>query len=232
VGIEVQSFFDPELRAQNPQAIAEHQRVISSLALRSIHGPFGDLCPGSFDAMVRDVAKQRFEYANDVARELGASHVVLHHGYVPGTTPGEYWLSRSKLFWEDFLRSAPPGIHFHLENMLERDPELMADLVDALENPSLDVCLDIGHAHCHGKVPVAKWVERLGQRIGYVHLHDNHGQSDEHLGLGQGTIPLSEVCNALESYAPNAIWALEAQTPHLNQSITWLEQSGYWRADS
>jgi sugar phosphate isomerase/epimerase len=225
MGIEIQSFFDPELPKENPQSILDHRHAISSIPLRSLHGPFADLCPGSFDIMVRNVARHRFDYACDVARELGASHVVFHHGYVPGTSPGHNWLSRSRVFWKDFLSSAPPGIHFHLENMLEHDPELIVDLVDALSSPVLDVCLDIGHAHCHGRVPVVNWIERLGQRIGYVHLHDNDGESDEHLGLG--TIPIREVCQVLGSYAPNAIWALETRAPGLEQSIKCLEDNAF-----
>jgi sugar phosphate isomerase/epimerase len=227
VGIEIQSFYDPEFSRQNPQAVSTHRGAISSIPLRSVHGPFADLCPGSFDALVRDLARQRFNQSNHVARKLGAIHVVLHHGYVPGTSETRQWLNRSQEFWKDFLKWAPPGIHFHLENMLEHDPEVIAQLVDDLDCANLDICLDVGHAHCFGKVPVLTWIERLGNRIGYVHLNDNQGQNDDHLGLGRGTIPMMDVCKALRMHSPNAVWALETKLPDLEDSILWLKQNEF-----
>ncbi len=85
---------------------------------------------------------------------------------------------------------------------------------------------DVGHAHCNSHTPVLKWIEALGNRIGYVHLHDNHGEADEHLGLGQETIPMLEVCHALNECAPNAICAIEAEGDGLVVSLRWLCNNG------
>ena len=67
----------------------------------------------------------------------------------------------------------------------------------------------------------------MGKRIGYVHLHDNHGENDEHLGLGQGNIPMKEICHALEQYAPDAIWAIEAEGKDVLQFLEWLHEHGF-----
>jgi sugar phosphate isomerase/epimerase len=72
-----------------------------------------------------------------------------------------------------------------------------------------------------------RWIERLGTKIGYVHLHDNHGIEDEHLGFGQGTIPLDDVCRALDELAPDAIWTIETQPEWLEFSLAWLGQRGF-----
>ena len=74
----------------------------------------------------------------------------------------------------------------HLENMLEHDPAILLDVVAGIGHPAVDVCLDIGHVQANARVPVLRWIEVLGNNIGYVHLHDNHGAEDEHLGLGCG----------------------------------------------
>jgi sugar phosphate isomerase/epimerase len=176
--------------------------------------------------MIRDVARSRFEWAGRVAGELDATHIVLHHGYVPGTSMPSRWLARCRRFWMDFLATQSPGVQFHLENMLEHDPELLADVVAAINHPQVDVCLDVGHVHCHSTLSLVRWIERLGRQIGDVHLHDNHGTDDEHLGLGDGTIPLGEVCQALEAYAPQALWTIEAQPASLESSLRWLQQQG------
>lgn len=226
-GIEVQTFYDPRVLEQNPQALDEHARAIEGIAPVAVHGCFGDLCPGSFDALVRDVTRERFEQSYRVAAALGARHLILHHGYVPHTSPPQGWIRRSVQFWQDYLADKDPRMQVHLENLLEWDPDLISAVVKAIDCPNLDINLDIGHAHCNSRTSVVGWIEALGGLIGYVHLHDNHGVEDEHLGLGQGTIPLKDVCQALNAFAPEAIWALEAEGTGLLDSVEWLDAHGF-----
>jgi len=226
-GIEVQAFYDPSYIERERDAVRIHKQAIDGIADRAFHGPFGDLCAGSFDTLVRDLARKRFDEAVSMARELDIERIVLHHGYVPGTSRPSAWLARSTLFWRDLLDSTPPAMHFHLENVLERDPSLLFAMIAAVGDPRLDICLDIGHAHCHSTLGVVKWIEELGNRIGYVHLHDNHGESDEHLGLGEGTIEMVDVCHALNEYAPEATWGLEVAFEKMTESIDWLANHGF-----
>lgn len=223
LGLEIQAFHQPEV-LEDPNAVAKHAPHLRGIAHRSMHGPFGDLCPGSFDPMVRQVARTRFQMAYDVARSLGVTDVVMHHGYVPGTSTPAGWLSRARDFWQEFLEGRL-DIRFHLENHLERDPRLLSDVVQAVDRPNLDICLDVGHTHCFADVPAVEWIDYLGEQIGYVHLHDNHGKADEHLGLGRGTLPLLEICRVLSERSPGAIWALEVDLDDLEASVDWLRSN-------
>lgn len=219
-GIEMQAFYDPG--QHTPAQMETHLIHAHDIKVKSIHGCFGDLNPGSFDPMVRGVAKNRFELSLNTAYQLQVSHLVLHLGYVPCTSPVGLWLKRCTGFWQDFLKGRPKGISYHVENMLELEPALLADFIDALSGCPVDANLDVGHAHCNSKADVLKWVEVLGKRIGYVHLHDNNGKEDEHLGIGEGSIPFKEVCPALDQYAPDAYWAIEAEGKGIEISIDWL----------
>ena len=67
----------------------------------------------------------------------------------------------------------------------------------------------------------------LGSRIGYVHLHDNQGKEDEHLGLGRGSIPMVETLHCLQECCPQAVWAIEAHELGIEQSIEWLDARGF-----
>jgi len=222
-GIEVQAFYNPHYLEEHPTALDEHKTALKNITPVSLHGCFGDLCPGSFDGLVRGVTRMRMERSYWVASTLGATHLIFHHGYVPKTSPGRGWIKHCTEFWQEFLDSKDGGIKIHLENMLEWDSELISEVVASIDRPNLDINLDIGHAHCNSKLPIIKWIEQLGTQIGYVHLHDNQGQEDEHLGLGEGTIPIKDVCQALNQYAPGAVWALEAFGEGLRNSIEWLE---------
>lgn len=227
LGVEIQAFSNPDYPLREPNAVGYHLSAYKSVTPRSLHGPFGDLSPGSCDRLIRQVTKERFEFAYEYAQKLGAKQVVLHHGYVPGTNTHRSWLRRSREFLVDFLEGKDPEINFYLENLLEPDPELLGAVVREVNRPNLKICLDIGHAFCHGKLPVERWVEELGDLIGYVHFHDNHGDKDDHLSLGKGRIPLDQVCYSLESLAPDATWALEVGPDSLEDSIFWLESHGY-----
>ena len=225
-GIEVQAFYDPAV-AEEQEQIEQHKRVVAGIPRVSLHGPFGDLCAGSFDAMVRQVARHRFEQAYAIAGQIGATDVILHHGYVPGTSQPDNWLRRFADFWADFSEGKSPRVKYHLENMLERGPEVMVDLLSTIEQDNVDACLDVGHAFCNSTTAVTRWVEALGDLIGYVHLHDNNGEGDEHLALGEGQIPLPDVCDSLREHAPRAIWALECEPQGRTESIQWLGEHGY-----
>lgn len=182
--------------------------------------------------MIREVTRHRFELACRFARELDCFDIILHHGYVPGTSAPQNWLSRCVAFWHDFLECKGPSVRYHVENMLEWDAVLLAEVIDAINDPRVDVCLDIGHCHCNSRETPIAWVERLGPRIGWVHMHNNHGESDEHLALDQGTIPIGEVCSALLEYAPEAVWCLETLDEGISSSIEWIRTTGLGRLRS
>lgn len=220
-GIEVQAFHDPD--NLKPTAFEDHQNALKGIALTSLHGPFGDLNPGSSDNKIREVTKERLEEGYIAAVRLGIKNVVFHNGYIPGTRQMKRWLPESIKFWQEFAKSKPET-RFHIENMLEHSPELLGELMDGIGLPNVDICMDIGHAHCNSKQSVVAWIKYLRGKIGYVHIHDNHGETDEHLGLGEGTIPLIEVFDALDEYAPNAIFAVEAEGNGLIKSADWLEK--------
>lgn len=225
-GIEMQAFVDPGALDLDSPLFRVHERAIAGVELRAVHGPFGDLVPGSFDPLVRDLARWRIDQGAAAATRLGATHLVLHHGYVPGTSEPARWLDRSIRFWRSVLK-AWPGVRIHLENHLEPGPELILNLLEAVAHPRLDVCLDLGHARCYSQTPPLEWIRRLGQRIGYVHLHDNDGREDTHLALGRGRIPWEDSCRALLATAPGALWALEVGPAALDESLGWLRARGF-----
>lgn len=227
LGVEIQAFSNPEYPNLNPDGLALHHKHYDAISPKALHGPFGDLSFGSCDALIQKVTRDRFEFAYGKAVELGAQHVVLHHGYVPHTNTYGGWLRRSVKFWEDFLATKSPDVTFYLENLLEVDAELIGDVLQAVNHPNLKACLDLGHAFCHGKTSLKKWIEVLGDGIGYVHFHDNLGDQDAHLSLGEGRLPLDEICYLLEQVTPEVIWALEVGPENLEDSLFWLETHGY-----
>jgi sugar phosphate isomerase/epimerase len=72
---------------------------------------------------------------------------------------------------------------------------------------NVGICLDLGHAHfCQS---VSEAIATLGDRIGSVHVHDNHGMKDEHLWPGNGTIDWPAATKALNALAKPPVAVLE-----------------------
>jgi sugar phosphate isomerase/epimerase len=130
------------------------------------------------------------------------------------------------------IAGKPPDIKMHLENIMDRNPELLSELVCRVDSPLLDIALDIGHAQAYSKVTPLYWIESLKTQVGYVHLHDNHGAEDEHLALGDGNIPVADTLDALDKYASGAVWSIESGGGKMYRSIAWLKRTAILSAQS
>ena len=85
---------------------------------------------------------------------------------------------------------------------LDETPQELRRVLDAV--PDLAYCLDVGHAHLDKRTDGGRvYLRLLGDRLGLVHVHDNHGghgkEGDEHLPFGQGTIDLERDALALKA---------------------------------
>ncbi len=91
---------------------------------------------------------------------------------------------------------------FDIKLMLENIPSKKMQLndfryiVDRL--PGLGVHLDVGHAFITGGMEcVSRFIRTFGERIAHVHVHDNNGEEDQHLGIGKGKINYEKVVEEL-----------------------------------
>lgn len=225
-GIELSDFSDIAVLSDS-SLIRTIACRINRITGRALHGPYLEMNPVSEDIIVRNNTLNCFRMVYDRACDLQIKHIILHPVFNPLVFSPQEWIKKSVVFWKEYLKGKSAEIHFHLENVMDAGPEVLLELVKRVNQPNLDINLDIGHVHAYSKVPLPTWISTIGQRIGYVHLHDNNGQADEHIGLGQGNLPLEEVCRFLQYYAPEAIWAIESGGIGTTQSLTWLYQHGF-----
>jgi sugar phosphate isomerase/epimerase len=179
-GIELAAFSSIDV-ANNTGETEFYRKGISRLSNRSLHGPYLDLYPGSPDVNMRKITFSCFEQIYEIAQKLDIHHIIFHHNYDPSACTPTQWLKYSKEFWLNYLTAKSKDVQVHLENIMDKDPGLILELVREVDSPNLDIALDIGHMHVYSTMPLQKWIESLKDQIGYVHLHDNHGQEDEHL---------------------------------------------------
>jgi sugar phosphate isomerase/epimerase len=79
------------------------------------------------------------------------------------------------------------------------DAELIGELFDRYSFAELGFCFDSGHSHMAGNLSA---LEAFASRLVVVHLHDNHGDQDEHDLPGTGTLDWPRVRRFLQR-APN-----------------------------
>ena len=73
-------------------------------------------------------------------------------------------------------------------------------------------CFDTGHFNLFSKVSIDEWLKKLGSHLLEVHLHDNKGDKDSHLPLGEGTFPFSEYFKILQSMAAYPVLTFETHS--------------------
>lgn len=199
----------------------------------TLHAPFLNLDAGADDPEALRVTRRRYRQAVEIAARLKAVSIVFHSGYDPFTVekfePG--WLDRAAETWDGLLALAPDWMTFCLENIRDRSPEPLAFILDRIGSPRVKACWDFGHCNLFSRVPFAEWADRLGPRLGELHLHDNRGREDDHLALGEGTFPAGEILDRLAAAGRRPILTLEAHDEErvaaaLDFLAPWRERFG------
>jgi len=215
-----------------------HRRLAKALhkegLLCSVHLPFHDLQPGSIDDYILESTRQRLKKAIRIASIYEPRFLVAHANFIPLYSDlYSSWLKRSVQTWEEVLGEWPDHPPLYLENVREYDPGPLADLVSELEHRQVRFCFDLGHwASYSGGVQynnLALWMQTMGQHIAHMHLHDNDGVADQHLGLGQGNIPWAEFFSGLQLLDLRPTFTLEPHTKEdLLNSWQFMKQHPFW----
>lgn len=189
------------------------------------HAPFAELCPCAIDPMVRDVTMRRFRQAAALSRAYGIRRIVVHSGFIPHVYYPVWFVEQSARFFRALL-DAEPEVAICVENVLDDDPAPLMDLADAVDDPRLGLCLDVGHANTSvSRTPPMEWIGPMAPWLKHVHLHNNRGDWDLHDPLGQGDIPMAQVLDTLLDVCPAATYTIENQD--CAPSLTWLAEQGY-----
>jgi len=93
----------------------------------------------------------------------------------------------------------PLGVTVLVENIANEvtEPERLQEILNTAHFDDIGFCFDIGHAHFGQGVRAS--FETMKDKIRSTHLHDNHGERDEHLWIGEGTIDWNEAMSLLRT---------------------------------
>jgi len=192
------------------KALADHHLSVASLhapasrdasAMREGGSPLS-VC--EVERVRRIEAMDELKRAIDVAEEMPYPRIVLHMGG-PHETPDPRKRDAAFSSLEHLILHAHhAGVTIAVENTTSEmgDPSYLRAFVDETRLTGLRFNFDIGHAH----IADGPEDERLAKSFGplrdlvvAVHLHDNHGEKDEHLPPYEGVIDWSEAIPLLKT---------------------------------
>lgn len=192
----------------------------------TVHLPFFDLQPGSADARIRAASCDRLRSALDIAALYAPRRMVGHAAYNRFLYIRSFadWAERAADTWATVLAAWPDHAPLCLENTFETDPATLADAVAILRQrmapqaaARIGACFDVGHwySFAEGKARgnLDAWLDALAPSLLHLHLHDNDGTFDQHLGPGQGEIPFDALLAGLAARNLTPTATFEPHTP-------------------
>lgn len=171
----------------------------ASYGLRyTLHSPFADVNIAASDGLVREAVLRRLEASIRWASAIEAEALVFHPGATTAMehfSPGAAWSLNLEAVRRLLKFAVDYGVAAMIENVPEPFPFLMKSVEDFerfYDEVGLDVkmVLDVAHSHLRGETE--EFLRRFRDRIGHIHVSDNHGRMDEHLQLGEGSIDWEE----------------------------------------
>ena len=187
------------------------REVLDSYGMKvTVHAPFSDINIASFNERIRKASLEIIRGTLELSAELEALAVTIHPGHcspVSIKNRREYLEIHRESLRKIARWSEEYGVKIGVENM-PRFPILDAQncerLAEIIEGVEIGVTFDVGHLNTTTK-NFDRFLKLFGNRIIHLHLHDNSGKADEHLPVGDGTVPweklipkLPEVTKALE----------------------------------
>ncbi|MEI8330098.1 MAG: sugar phosphate isomerase/epimerase family protein [Methanomicrobiales archaeon] len=183
---------DGNYKLDNTACFKRIQEAIASTRLGiSVHAPFGDLNLATLnDPIWRESISQICTCITHASSMT--DRVTIHPGYlspVGKLVPQKVWNLQKEALRLIGKCAVEHSVLACVENMIGVNEflcQLPEELIGMTENiEGIGMTFDFGHANTLGKVnSFLAYVNKAS----HIHIHDNHGSSDEHLALGEGLI--------------------------------------------
>lgn len=230
LGLELQEFSEPSVLDNDwRDLLNKYQQTLDGFpGLLTMHGSYIDLVSGSPDMRLVALTRERYLHNLEIGRELGVKYIDFHANYLPLVDHPSYmpgWVERQVAFWTPMAEQAEKyGIVLLLENMWEPNPQIITRILDRIRSPYLEACLDVGHASLYSRLPLSAWLESLDDHLVYTHLHNNHGDTDQHLAFGDGVLDFPQLLDTLRALPKVPLFSLELPRMELIQaSLPYLQ---------
>jgi sugar phosphate isomerase/epimerase len=207
---------------REPQAVRELADALGEyhLEVHALHSPTErDLAPGresgvpisiSDPERIRRIdAVDEVKRALEVAERIPFRYLIQHLGHGrQSADPRKLDAAFSSLEQLSVFAKAR-GVTIALENTTDElgAPASLQHFIADTHLHDLRLCFDTGHAHIEDGVEVS--FDAMRERVATTHIHDNHGEKDEHLLPYEGTIDWDAALAAIATAPQPVAFVLE-----------------------
>jgi len=232
----------PEVRAMADALEAHHLQLVSMHAptsrdLSAMRESGTPLSICEVERVRRVEAMDELKRVIDVADDLPYSRLILHMGGSRETADPRKRDAAFSTLEHLILHAHHAGVAICVENTNSEmgDPAYLRAFVEETRLAGLRFNFDIGHAHL-ADFPEEERLEKsflpLRELVSSVHLHDNHGEKDEHLPPYDGNIDWPNAIKILQSAPQTSLplvlelkEKLGAETPTFAEQLTVARKS-------
>jgi len=194
----------------------------------TVHAPVADINIASPNAVLRRAMLRRLKKSIAYSRELDCRLWIFHPGLKTGIScfyPGLDWRVNLHSVRDLLKIAGKRGVEISVENVPEPLPFLLKSVKDFSRfyselGDDLGLTLDVGHANINHQID--DFIGKLASRIVHVHVSDNNGDNDTHLGLGRGTVKWRSVADSLKRIRYKGVVTLES-IEHIEESLQILQ---------
>jgi sugar phosphate isomerase/epimerase len=221
---------DEGFHTLNRQRVSKLKSISESYDLKySVHAPFADTNIASPSEPMLKAMIKRLKQSIAYASALNANVWVFHPGLKTGVSmfyPDMDWLQNRKTSQLLFKIANDYGVKIAIENVPEPHPFLMKSVEDFAKfyeevNEDIGFVLDIGHANLNRQIEL--FLTTFAGKIVHMHVSDNDGKDDQHLGIDYGTIDWRRVGNLLREISYDKTVIVESFN-HVEESMRKSKQ--------
>ncbi|UCH31409.1 MAG: sugar phosphate isomerase/epimerase [Candidatus Bathyarchaeota archaeon] len=208
---------DDGLHTLGPERVRTLKEISETQDLTfTLHAPFASINIAAQSQETRDFFLRRLEKSMSFAHLLNCRLMVFHPGWRTGISsfyPGLDWKTNIESVQQLLKLSKKYEVNLLLENC----PEPYGFLVKNVEQFSrffnelgeeIKLTLDVGHSNINGQT--RKFITRFGKKIAHIHVHDNDGKNDLHLGVGHGTVNWQQFAKDIKKIDYRGIVSIES----------------------
>ena len=207
---------------RSQEAIREMANALGDyrLELHALHSPTErDLSPGRESGVPISLCEteriRRLDAVDEVKRALEVAERVPFRYLVQHMGHGRQMADQRKMdaafnsLEHLCVFAKQRGVTIALENTPDEmgAPASLAQFVKETHLHDLRICFDAGHAHLDGALEAG--FEAVRERVATAHIHDNHGEKDEHLLPYEGNIDWDAAFGAIAGAAEPIALVLE-----------------------
>lgn len=201
-GVEVLADGNHSLEGEN---IEVFQEISQEMSL-SIHAPFEGINLASLNDEVWEESIKKTKKAIIGASKINANCTTIHPGHLTSVTnhfPDRAWRRsiRSIRRLSEIAQEQKTDIAIEnmpkMEHLFCKHPSEIHGFIETVDKPNLKFTFDIGHANTNNNID--KFLEKP-HKIDHIHIHDNKGDRDSHLEIGDGNIDVEKTIEKLSGY--------------------------------